>query len=158
MKNIIIASGCLIVTLFIWSGCQTLGLNSPKNHIETVKYGTSFGHCVGINCNKTFTISKAEISYTKKGNGNVTDSLVRRTEIETEQWDNLINSINDSEFKNLPERIGCPDCADGGSEWVEVTEQGNIIKRVTFEFGKTPEEIKSVIKILKRLTQDLKEK
>jgi len=151
MKKSILTYSFLIVTLFIFSHCQTIGLSSPKNHIETIKYGTSFGHCVGINCNKVYTISKDEIVFSRKGNGS-TDSLVLRAPIETEQWDNLINSINDSGLKKLPETIGCPDCADGGSEWVEISEN-NKKTRVTFEYGKTPEEIKSVIKSLKKLTE-----
>ncbi len=156
MKNKFPAFSFLIVTLLLFSRCHTLGLKSPKNNIETIKYGTSFGHCVGINCNKTFTVSKNEIAFTKKGNGDSTDSLVRRAAIETEQWDNLINAINDTEISNLPERIGCPDCADGGSEWLEINEKGKI-SRITFEYGKTPEELKQVIRILKRFTETFKE-
>ena len=156
MKNRILTYSFLIVTLLVFSRCQTIGLSSPKNTIETITYGTSFGHCVGINCNKTYTISKEEIAFTKRANGDANDSLVTRAEIETEQWDNLINAVSDARINNLPERIGCPDCADGGSEWLEINEQGKN-RRITFEYGQTPEELKSVIKILKRLTEAFKE-
>lgn len=156
MKKSALIYSFLIVTLLVFSKCQILGLNSPKNTIDAVKYGTSFGHCVGINCNKTYTISKDEIAFTKKNNGVANDSLIRRTNIESEQWDNLINAINDAGVNKLPESIGCPDCADGGSEWLEISEKGKT-KRVTFEFGNTPEELKSVIKTLKRLTKIFEE-
>jgi hypothetical protein len=156
MKKSILIYSFLIVTLVFFSRCQTIGLSSPKNTIEIITYGTSFGHCVGLNCNKTYTISKEEIAFTKKGNGDTRDSLVRRAAIETEQWDNLINAVNDANISNLPVRIGCPDCADGGSEWLEINEKGSI-KRITFEYGRTPDELKSVVKILKRLTEAFKE-
>lgn len=141
-----------IVTILLFSSCKSIDLSSSQYIIEYVKYGTSFGHCVGLNCNKSYTFSKNEISYARRANGHMTDSLVQRTSIETEQWENLINSIKDSGIKKLPNRIGCPDCADGGSEWVEINE-GNKITRVTFEYGNAPNEIKSVIRIAKRLSE-----
>ena len=42
---------------------------------------------------------------------------------------------------------GCPDCADGGSEWVEITHEG-ITKRVTFEaYNSIPENNELVIQL-----------
>jgi hypothetical protein len=35
---------------------------------------------------------------------------------------------------------GCPDCADGGAEWVQVRASGDSI-RATFEYGATLEPI-----------------
>lgn len=153
MKRYLLFS-CLIVTISILVSCKSMGLNSIKNKIETVKYGTSFGHCVGVHCNKTFTISKDDVIYTRRANGSTNDSLAIRDVIETEQWDNLTNAIHDSGLKKLTERIGCPDCADGGSEWIEISEEGKTT-RVTYEYGKTPDEIKEIVRILKRLTDPL---
>lgn len=145
---------CLIVAILALFSCKSIDFNSLKNKIEIIKYGTSFGHCAGLHCNKTFTISKEDVIYTRRANGTTKDSLAIRDVIEPEQWDNLINAINYSDFKKLPERIGCPDCADGGSEWIEINEEGKVT-RVTYEYGKTPDEIKDIVRILKRLTQPL---
>jgi hypothetical protein len=101
MKKSILIYSFLIVTLLFFSHCQTIGLSSPKNTIQTITYGTSFGHCVGLNCNKTYTISKEEIAFTKKGNGDTRDSLVRRAAIETEQWDNGWRSMKKEVSKEL---------------------------------------------------------
>ena len=40
--------------------------------------------------------------------------------------------------------IGCPDCADGGGEWVEVMFD-DTVKRITFEYGDTLEPIQNLI-------------
>ena len=44
----------------------------------------------------------------------------------------------------------CPDCADGGAEWVELGFE-NKVKRVTFEYMKEPEELKTLIPSLREL-------
>ena len=48
-------------------------------------------------------------------------------------------------FFILEERIGCPDCADGGSEWIEILANNKTYK-VTFENGET---LKGMDKLLK---------
>jgi hypothetical protein len=37
-------------------------------------------------------------------------------------------------FMKLDNVIGCPDCADGGAEWIEL-QQGDMVHRVTFDHG-----------------------
>ncbi len=32
----------------------------------------------------------------------------------------VVKSIDYESFKKLNEIVGCPDCADGGAEWVEI--------------------------------------
>lgn len=39
-------------------------------------------------------------------------------------------------FSKLPETLGCPDCADGGAEYLELQQRGRR-HRVAFEYGKT---------------------
>ncbi|CAF1249772.1 unnamed protein product [Rotaria sordida] len=51
------------------------------------------------------------------------------------KWNELINLINDKSFQSLNDTEGCPDCADGGAEWIEI-QWTNQKKRVTFENGK----------------------
>ena len=46
---------------------------------------------------------------------------------------------------DLPETIGCPDCADGGGEWIQVfTPMGEA--RVTFPFGDNVDSISPLLK------------
>lgn len=59
-----------------------------------------------------------------------------------------------STFDQLSETYGCPDCADGGAEWVEV-ERSRMGRRVTFEFGKPPERIGALVSSLRAVRQTL---
>jgi hypothetical protein len=64
----------------------------------------------------------------------------------------VINAMN--------EVYGCPDCADGGSEWIEIrNEEGTEhTKRVTFEYGKAPKEIEKLVNLLRPLKEELSAK
>ncbi len=39
----------------------------------------------------------------------------------------------------LGDRLGCPDCADGGSEWLAFRKANGQEHKVVFEFGSSPE-------------------
>ncbi|MEQ9008910.1 MAG: hypothetical protein RLP12_13560, partial [Ekhidna sp.] len=70
--------------------------------------------------------------------------------------DELFSTINVQAFLSLEEIIGCPDCADGGSEWIEITTaQGS--KKITYEFRHEPEEVKSFIGELRKYYDQLGE-
>lgn len=53
--------------------------------------------------------------------------------------------MNLNDFFKLSETIGCPDCADGGAEWVEVEYVSGKKHRVTFEYMKEPDELKDYL-------------
>jgi len=50
-------------------------------------------------------------------------------------------------------RYGCPDCADGGAEWVEISFD-TLKHRVTFEFLNEPEELTPIVSALRELMLD----
>ena len=41
-------------------------------------------------------------------------------------------------FFELPETIGCPDCADGRAEWLEIELMNGEKHKVTFEYRNEP--------------------
>lgn len=47
-------------------------------------------------------------------------------------------------FRSLEEPIGCPDCADGGGQWVEIS-RGGEVHRVTYEYGNPPTELAELV-------------
>ncbi len=55
-------------------------------------------------------------------------------------------------FQSLDDRIGCPDCADGGAEWVQI-DWNNGNKRVTFENRQTVKGIEKLIEKLREMRQ-----
>lgn len=54
-----------------------------------------------------------------------------------EVWSELQTLIDFVVMQELEEVIGCPDCADGGATYIELTQNGES-KRVTFETGNPP--------------------
>ena len=46
--------------------------------------------------------------------------------------------------------VGCPDCADGGAEWISFKLDGKM-KEVTYEYGKAPDALKDLVLKLKEI-------
>lgn len=56
------------------------------------------------------------------------------SQTDSDEWQALAQSLNREAFYQLPDTMGCPDCADGGAEWIEIEEDDKKY-RVTFEYG-----------------------
>jgi len=133
---------CIVITIGILSAFT--GCSDEENHenltgIQQINYGTSFGECLGY-CRKTIEITPAEIEFTKQGweiDGQLPDSTFQES-ITSAEWNDLVERIDIEEFLALDTVIGCPDCADGGAEWVEIVFDETKYK-VTFEYFNAPE-------------------
>lgn len=116
-----------------------------------VNYGTSFGMCVGP-CRKEMEFSNNELIFTvyyTEGRGAIGGvPQIYKEPLTNTLVSNITQNINFDTFKKLDEVIGCPDCADGGKEWVEII-KGDVKHKVTFENGNSPKEIENLVKILR---------
>jgi len=94
--------------------------------------GFSFGECLGF-CFQETSIMGVRATYVQRdyGSGETMEGDAR---LDLEAWQELVQSVDMPALIALPDVIGCPDCADGGAEWIEVVRDG-VRKRVTFEFG-----------------------
>lgn len=109
-----------------------------KHEVTVIRYGTSFGFC-----QNNISITSSEVTLNK--NGWVYDPIVLsvitdKKQIENSYIQELFEKVNFDDFLELKETIGCPDCADGGAEWLEISTKNNTHK-VTFEYlnNKIPE-------------------
>ena len=102
-----------------------------------VKHGTSFGECAGY-CLTELTIHGLGANFQRSGWRTDPSLPVKETTavLQADEWDAIISSIDYVRLAELDTIIGCPDCADGGAEWIEVIDTG-YHKKVTFEFGKS---------------------
>ena len=64
-------------------------------------------------------------------------------------WKKLISHIDKNKFFALPSKIGCADCDDGGSEWIEIKLK-NKSHKITFEYGKNIKGIEMLISELRQ--------
>lgn len=153
-------SFCYLMILFCAFTCKNDTEVSPVAlPVLRIKGGTSFGMCIGY-CRTEIEVSSQKITMLRKpwgrgGNSDLPDKTCERT-ITTQEWTALVNAINAnlSGFKKLPETIGCPDCADGGAEWIEITD-GEGVKKVTFEFMKNVPEISNLIAEMRKARESM---
>jgi len=122
--------------------------DSVRN-ISTISYGTSFGMCVDY-CLRDINVSSNKVTYTKAKNGANPDLKTCSNHLDEAEFIAIKELLEDAKFNNLPERIGCPDCADGGAEWIEI--KGNEKSRkVVFEYNNAPDELKAAVVKLRAL-------
>lgn len=117
-----------------------------------VRYGTSFGECAGY-CRQQLTISHETTAYLKQSWDKSLPDVKFNVELSENAKESLFDAIDINSFTDLASVIGCPDCADGGAEWIEI-EKGNIHHKVTFEYFNEPESLKAYIGTLRMILTD----
>lgn len=151
MKKLKIISLLLIVLL---TSCLNDPIDDDNGELEkisdksiTIKTGTSFGMCLGY-CALEATITMNSVFYESSSwQKDKYPSKIYRESISSEEWESLISLIDMDEFETLDDAIGCPDCADGGSEWIEINIDKRV-KKVIFEYG---ESLKGTNELLNKL-------
>ena len=114
-----------------------------------ISYGSSFGHCVGY-CNKVLLISDKDLTYVQRKNGNKPEEKKCVQPLSREIYNEVLSQFDIKSFYLLDSVIGCPDCADGGAEWITI-KSGNMTKKVTFEYNKVPEKFKAAVAQIRKL-------
>ena len=140
-----------LITTFLLS-CNTTKKAQTDTQVLSLKHGVSFGHCVGY-CTRELVYTPGKVVYTqssRNGDSYPTKETVR--DYSKADFDALIKAIDWNKWETMPETIGCPDCADGGAEYIEiVTEKGT--KRVVFEAHSQPEGLEKALEILFKTKQ-----
>ena len=126
---------CLLVAFAL--GVTSGSINTKA--IRSISSGSSFGMCRGY-CQQAINVtsSPTQLVASKRSNNDQVayPSVRKQFPYSSTQWKNLLALVNLSKFQALSDTVGCPDCADGGAEWIQMN-WANGSKRVTFEFGKT---------------------
>ena len=111
------------------AGAATLALTS----------GTSFGECLGY-CRTVLLVDSLTLTFTESPyNGVPTPQLPIRTRtlpLSLADWKRVRGLVDVAALARLEGVHGCPDCADGGAEWIEIGPSTDRV-RVTFEHGAT---------------------
>ena len=122
--------------------------NKKSNEDIVIKTGTSFGFCLGY-CSLDVTITKNIINYISSSRDEYSNpTRTSNKSISIEEWNKLVTLIDMDTFEKLDDVIGCPDCADGGAEWIEI-KMGDRKKKVTFEYGNSLEGMKELLNQLR---------
>ena len=133
-----------ILVIFICFSFTCDTVDTIDDNQIVLKSGTSFGMCGGY-CKNEIQLTKQEVIYKKSGWDSINyPAKTFRGMISRTEWDSLLDAVNIAALRKLDDVYGCPDCADGGAEWIEV-EYYNFHKKVTFEYGDTINQVESLI-------------
>ncbi|PJA54897.1 MAG: hypothetical protein CO167_01260 [Candidatus Marinimicrobia bacterium CG_4_9_14_3_um_filter_48_9] len=145
-RFLVISLMMVLVTCSMWE-------DEPDTPL-TFESGQQFGLCVS-RCKFVATITQTNSSL--NGYESVSSSEPYFTDTSpTEQsaWDTLVDRLDWSVLDTMQAVYGCPDCADGGAEWIKVTQNG-VIKRITFEYGDTLDAIAPLQLALRNLRESM---
>lgn len=137
--------------------CNTTKPAAPENMIISITHGTNFGHCRGY-CRKEVVFSEDQIVYFEASVDSTRNPVkTEKFDNTSEKWKSIADKMDWNTFKKLDESYGCPDCADGGSEYIEV-KTTNGTKRVTIEFNKEASQLEPLLTELRSQRKKLLEK
>lgn len=127
----------LVLPLTLLTSCAAdLFSGAAGGEPLVVRSGTSFGMCVG-HCSTVLTVDSREIVFEEiSRDAKAYPPRVQRRPISEAEWREVRALASDDAFFALEKSYGCPDCADGGAEWVEVERDGRS-KRVVLEYGRS---------------------
>jgi len=151
MKAFVLQYLMPVLIIAISSSCSNEAAykDASFKNITELNYGTSFGFCNGF-CKHDVTIRSTKATYICYSWYPTVQTVTRTENLRTSALDSIY-SVNTSAFFNLPETIGCPDCADGGAEWLEIELPNGNKHKVTFEYYNEPTSIKDQIRKLREV-------
>lgn len=115
-----------------------------------LSYGTSFGFCKGY-CKKVIVVSEKKITFTKSSwDESAYPAKSIEELISADEYSGLLESYNYQTFFGLNEIYGCPDCADGGAEFIQVASK-ELNKKVTIEFGDSLKPVQNLLAKLRAI-------
>lgn len=134
------------------AGCEFPAVPGSTDGV-VIRSGTSFGMCVGY-CSTELSLSEREVRFIRSSRSAEYPPLTRHQAMSAERWNAIRAAIDWNALAGLEAVYGCPDCADGGAEWIEVTSAGTT-KRVTFEYGAELPELASLQGQIRALREHL---
>jgi hypothetical protein len=163
MKNTLLFT--LLVLILALSSCdkaEDQNLSQTIGDVEHFAFGTFYGYCIG-NCTNVFKL-QGDALFADKVERGYPDP---KTPYQNQSLD--VKSVNKAKdlLKAFPEKllgedvetIGCPDCADQGGFYVEIKQKGREATywRIDTNESEQPAYLKSFLKQLEALTQELKQ-
>ena len=144
-------TGITLLFMMILGRCSPTNVSSEERTSTdplTIRTGSSFGMCVGY-CVKDYVFNGTTIDLTmiSRSKTQTSPKNCQKT-IDQASWDSLKTLANLDAFRKQPERLGCPDCADGGAEYIEL-QLGDQKHRITFEYGQTIPGFESLVSALR---------
>jgi hypothetical protein len=140
----------LVGAALIGSAC--VSTTSASSDVNVIRSTTSFGFCLGY-CRTTLEVTPNGIVFVEEETRPGGLPPVRRTAaISDAEWRQLTSAVDRQAIESLPPTVGCPDCADGGAESVEIVAT-DWRDQVTFEFNVSPPGLQLLLTHLRALRE-----
>jgi hypothetical protein len=116
------------------AACASAPAAAPASDVRQIASTTSFGMCVGY-CTTRLEISEGQAVLVREARGgrgapqNLPEQRFTTT-LSASEWQEIQRLAANADLSALPDRIGCPDCADGGAETLTI----NGGRTLTFDF------------------------
>ena len=126
--------------------CDLAVFTAGSDETVVLRSGTSFGMCVGY-CVTELVVHEADVSLTRTSRDPAKyPAATQSLRLTASELEALRSAIASSDLRSSRSVYGCPDCADGGAEWVEV--DGH---RVMFEYHADIEAIRPLLHEVRKL-------
>lgn len=124
----------------------------------SIQTGASFGMCMGYCRNELYLDEEAMVLVVQGWDEAEYPERRYQVEMDPARWKQLVElAMADlDDLAGMEDVIGCPDCADGGSEWVTLSLSGRQ-EKVTFEHGAKLEPIAKLLELLRTLRTQMLE-
>lgn len=139
-------------TRLLWGGLFLLLFSTCEKEeeasISRITQGTFFCECFG-ECLSVAIVTERDFEFSTYQTCSAT-SLRQRDCAEplvVGEFQQLSSLVDWDAFREMEEVIGCPDCADGGGQWIEIS-RGGEVHRVEYEFGDPPTELAELVEEL----------
>ncbi|WP_018618864.1 hypothetical protein [Spirosoma luteum] len=148
MKYIVVV---LLVVVFVrcMSNLTPQTAQNTATDKLTIRTGTSFNMCAGY-CRNDYVFNGTSVTLAQNGalpQAQVTPRSCQSA-INQTQWNDIKTLANLDAFGKIANVLGCPDCTDGGAEYIEI-QVDNQKHRVTFPYGKTIPGFETLVDILR---------
>ncbi len=119
MKYMIIGLSALLISFCSKEDGLTLNDN------DYLVFGHFYGFCIGKDCVKMFKLTKDQLFEDTTDNYLATDfDFIPMGKEKFELVKDLVHAIPDQLLKEDNGTIGCPDCADQGGLFIEISNKG----------------------------------
>jgi len=118
--------------LFACKTSKNATKDSNTSDIVSITHGTSFGMCRGYCIHEEeYKMNATTVSH-RSWDSIRYQPIVEKMKFTEADFNALASLLDKKEWEKLEENIGCPDCADRGSEYV-IIETKTGTKKVTFD-------------------------
>jgi hypothetical protein len=129
------AKSILPALLVAVAACSEPIADTETPSVLSLRSGTSFGMCAGY-CVTELIIEDDAVRFTESAWPFANLPPKSRTlPLSSAEREQILRLVDVGELEHLEGVHGCPDCADGGAEWIELQTPTDTI-RVTFEYGR----------------------